>query len=160
MGKLLDHMESALTDAGWLFEPLDGLAGLRTIVETSTAQWPVLVLEYAEEQQVVTYSVMPASTPPSKLLVMMEFITRVNYDLPVGNFELDLDDGEVRFKNAIDLEGGELTDEMANVLLFTNVDTMAHYMPGLAAVLQGTASPAQALALCEAEDEDEDWLEA
>jgi len=33
-----------------------------------------------------------------------EFLTRANYGLNIGNFEMDFQDGEIRFKTAIDVE--------------------------------------------------------
>ncbi len=36
--------------------------------------------------------------PPNKLSLMSEMITKINYGLILGNFELNFEDGELRFK--------------------------------------------------------------
>ena len=39
-----------------------------------------------------------------------KYLTIANYGIPIGNFELDLSDGEVRFKVAVDCTDGALSD--------------------------------------------------
>jgi hypothetical protein len=43
-----------------------------------------------------------------------------NYDMIIGNFELDLRDGEVRYKTSIDFEGDRLSFAYINNLVYTN----------------------------------------
>ncbi|HQR44383.1 MAG TPA: hypothetical protein PLX97_16920, partial [Gemmatales bacterium] len=58
------------------------------------------------------------------------------------NYEMDMNDGEVRFKTSIDAEGGELTKPMIDNLLRSNLISMDRYFPGLMAVLYSDRSPA------------------
>ena len=37
-------------------------------------------------------------------------INRVNWDLMIGNFEMNHDDGQVRFRSSVDFSGGELKE--------------------------------------------------
>lgn len=43
---------------------------------------------------------------------MAEFVCRANYGLVSGNFELDMRDGEIRFKRFAECEGITPTSEM------------------------------------------------
>jgi hypothetical protein len=55
----------------------------------------------------------------------------------IGNFELDFDDGEVRYKTSIDIEGGELTAKMIENLLRANLSTMNRYFTGMMELIYG-----------------------
>ena len=68
---------------------------------------------------------------------MAEFITRVNYGMVLGNFEMDYDDGEIRFKTSIDLEGAMLTDDLVKPLVYANCLMMDKYLPGIMQVISG-----------------------
>jgi len=49
---------------------------------------------------------------PAKRSLAAEFIHRINYAQPIGNWAIDLDSGDVRFKNGVYFRGGELTENM------------------------------------------------
>lgn len=84
--------------------------------------------------------------------MVAEYLTRANYGLPLGNFEMDFSDGEVRFKTSLDVEGEEymLTPAMIKSLVYSNVLTMDRYLAGMMAVIYGDASPEQEIAKAEA----------
>jgi hypothetical protein len=48
---------------------------------------------------------------------MAEYLTRANYGLILGNFAMDMADGEVHYKVSVDFEDGLLSPKMANNML-------------------------------------------
>lgn len=97
-------------------------------------------------EQFLFYVVMPVRAPAERRLPMAEFITRANYGLRIGNFEMDFDDGEVRYKASLDFEGEALTDNFIRGVVYPAVQTMDRYLPGLLAVIYGGKTPEQAVA--------------
>jgi hypothetical protein len=83
------------------------------------------------------YSLSPLTVPEPRRAAVADYLTRANWGLVVGNFELDLGDGEVRLKTSIDFEGGELTPPLIRNLILANVRVMDLYLPGLAATVEG-----------------------
>jgi hypothetical protein len=77
-------------------------------------------------------------------------VCRANYGMIVGNFEIDLDDGEVRYKTSVDVEGVTATRQLIQNLVAPNVITMDRYLPGLLSVAFGGKHPAEAIAEIEA----------
>lgn len=67
----------------------------------------------------------------------------------IGAFEIDLDDGEVRFRTSIDLDGLELSDEALENLFGHNFHVMGTYLPAIVAVSAGKSEPADAIATVE-----------
>jgi hypothetical protein len=57
-------------------------------------------------------SYFPIKAPENKRLEAMEFITRANYGAIIGNFEMDISDGEITYKTSLDVEGAELTETL------------------------------------------------
>lgn len=47
----------------------------------------------------------------------MLLIIQINYDMLIGNLELDVNDGEIRYKNAIDVEAFGIDDDIIEHLL-------------------------------------------
>jgi hypothetical protein len=100
-----------------------------------------------EERSIVRYLVfLEGKIPEPRRREVMEFLTRANYGLLLGNFEMDLSDGEVRFRCSATMEGAELSYEQHRNMLYVSVGIMDRYLPGLQRVVQGTADPAAAIA--------------
>ena len=82
-----------------------------------------------EEQQFLFYSNCPDRVPEDRLPEISELLTRANQALAIGNFDLDLDDGKIRFRTSIDVEGDRLTVALVRQLVAANVSTMDLYLP-------------------------------
>jgi hypothetical protein len=65
---------------------------------------------------------------------------------------MDFDDGEIRYKTSIDVEGDLLTTDLIKQLVYANIMMMDHYLPGIQAVIDGTMSPKQAIQAIEKSD--------
>lgn len=100
------------------------------------------------------YSIFPETAPEEQRLAMAEFMTRVNYTLTVGNFEMDFSDGEIRLKTSIDVEGDRLSMALFRQLTVANVTMMDRYLPGIKAIIKGDLSPEQASAQIESSIEE------
>jgi hypothetical protein len=99
---------------------------------------------------VAFYAHVQRRVPDEKRPALTEYLTRANYGLWLGNFELDLRDGEIRYKTSLHLADGELTAEMLAALLRVNGDTLDRYLPGIMSMLWNDLSAEDALGLTEA----------
>ena len=79
----------------------------------------------------------------------MEFITRANYGLVIGNFEMDLKDGEIRYHTSHLMKEGQLDDETIQRLFSTAMGTADRYFPALMRVLFAGETPEDAVDLAE-----------
>ena len=118
---------------------------LQLAFQGTHGRWLCFAQAREESSQVVFYSVAPVQIPEDKRVAVAEYITRANYGLIIGNFELDFIDGELRYKTSLDAEGTPLTTELLQPVTFANVSTMDRYLPGLMAVLYGNVSPQTAI---------------
>jgi hypothetical protein len=125
----------------WPFVPLPGEPVIRTDYRGQHGQWICYARIEEDERRVVFYSVYPESIPQAKRAAVAEYLTRINYGLSVGNFEMDFDDGEVRFRTGLDLEGINLQAELFRPLLLNNIHTMDKYLPGILRITQQGLPP-------------------
>lgn len=125
----------------WNFHWLDGMSVLSVPFTGKNGRWMCYAQAREEQEQFVYYSVCPVNVPKERLAVVAEFVTRANYGMIIGNFELDYSDGEVRYKTSIDVEGDDLSAALVRQLVYANVIVMDRYLPGLMAVIYGEANP-------------------
>ncbi len=151
MGQLYNAVVDYLTEDGWHFGVAQEDVALHFGFQGRNNLWQCLCIVDEDKGFVRFYSIAPVIVPEESRGAVSEFLTRANYGLPLGNFEMDYRDGEVRFKTSIDVEGGELTPTMIENLLKSNLTTMDQYLPGLMRVLYGNVAPAAAVEAIESE---------
>ncbi|MNQ94553.1 hypothetical protein D3C85_1100740 [compost metagenome] len=89
--------------------------------------WIVLVRVEAEQQVCIVYSIYPQAVPEEHRTDVAVFLTQENYDLAVGNFEMDTEDGELRYRTSVDAENAQFTTELFARMLTTNVEIVDYY---------------------------------
>lgn len=145
MGRILDAAAKFLTDDSWPFSRVEGRPVFKTAFEGKNGQFTCYAQERAEQDQFVFYSVFPVRAPENRLADIAEFITRANFGMIIGNFELDYADGEIRYKTSVDVEDAELVQPILRHLVYANVLTIDKYFPGLMRVLYAGIAPQDAI---------------
>jgi hypothetical protein len=110
-------------------------------------EWPVVFTPLEDAQQLLVHSVIQEAVPRDRLDATARYLTRANFGLVLGNFELDLDDGEVRYKTSIDVEDDAISDALIDHLVAASITVTDRYLPGLRAVIGGADPDATAAAI-------------
>lgn len=118
---------------------------LRLIFSGHNGTWNCYVKLTSLAGQVIFYSICPVEVPESQRLRMSEFLTRANWGLIQGNFEMDWDTGNIRFKTSLDTQGSALTFNLCEPIIFSNVLIVDQYLLGIKALLEEPLSPMEAL---------------
>ena len=138
-----------LTQEGWPCEQVGEEMLLRSLFKGNNGEWICYAHCRPQEAQTLIYSVAPVRVPAVLRSAAAEYVTRVNWGLLVGNFELDYSDGEVRFKTSIQLSSTPLTHDLLRSLIMGNVAVMDKYLPGLLAVVGLQQTPLEAITAVE-----------
>ena len=145
MNVLINIAQACLADLKLETRRVKDLPILNLTVQSPNGKLDMFVHAHEDSQRLLVYSrPQGINLKPTDIAAMAEFLTRANYGLPLGNFELDMNDGEINFKNSIDVNGGDLTQEMVKTLVIFSIECVNRYLPGMRAVLEG-ASAKQAL---------------
>ena len=143
MAKILDALTQHCTEEGWRFDPVPDRPAIRLSFSGKHGRW----VTYASERlpsgtprQALVYSVSSVNVPEDRRGEVAEYLTRANYGMVMGNFEMDYSDGEVRYKTVLDIGDGELDPKALRPLFSENLRTFDRYFPGLMALLYGGVS--------------------
>jgi hypothetical protein len=141
----LEIVADFLEREGWPCERIGEQSLLRTRYQNSNAEWTCFAHTRSEFEQIVFYSIAPVRAPEVLRPAVVEYLTRANWGLILGNFEFDYGDGEVRFRTSIQLNGTPLTPSLLHPLIYGNVAVVSQYLPGLRAVIHLTQTPLAAI---------------
>jgi hypothetical protein len=144
-GPIFDDIVEFFTGDEWSPEQIEEQPVLKMDFEGDNGKWTCLAFAYDERERVVFTSILPVEVPEEKRREVAEFLTRANFGMEIGNFEMDFSDGSVQFRTSVDIEGGELTPKMIQNLAYVNVTVSDQYLPGLVMVVEGDASPEEAI---------------
>ena len=121
-------------------DPEDGVMLVDMTSEVGSWKMHIQITENEDVRLVVIHSELPAQIPEDNRSKVAELLTRINYGLVVGNFELGMDDGEVLFKTTLDLVDGELTQTMFERMFEINGHTFNEFFAKILGVgFQGVA---------------------
>ena len=133
-------VENFLQEDQWPLTKLDNPSILQTVFQGDNGKWSCYAQVREAQRQLIFYSIAPINVEENKRLSMAEFITRINYTLSIGNFELDFDDGEIRYRTSLSLEESYLDSGLVKQLIYTNVLIMDKYLPSIMKVIYSDKS--------------------
>lgn len=149
MGRLYDTLVMFLQEDEWKFTRLEGEDTIVLTFNCANATYLCYAQARESQQQVVFYTIYPLRAPEEKRVQAAEFTARVNYGLVLGNLELDMNDGEVRYKTSADVGATPFTLPLLRSLMQINLSTADRYYPAFASMLYAGATPADAVASVE-----------
>ena len=152
MGRVFDSVIAFLQEDNWRYEEIPGEFVIRFTFTGKNARFECFGRANEEHEIFVFYTIIPIRAPESQRLLIVELFARINYGLNIGNFEMDMNDGEIRYKTSIDVEGGELASRMVETLIAVNISTTDRYFPSFADVMYAGAVPAEAVTRIERPD--------
>jgi hypothetical protein len=133
-------VEQVLTEAGFTFERVEEDDGsinyVSPVVDGSLVC--ATVLRYSKPlERLVFYVIFGPKAKKAQRAELAEFLTRANWGLGDGNFEMDWDTGEVRFKVALDHTGTELSPLLVRNIILDALDNTEVYQEALGLVISG-----------------------
>lgn len=105
-----------------------------------SAQMLVLV----REDSFSTLTTLPLTADTDHRLATAEYLTRANFNLRNGNFELNMNDGEIRFKTYVHVGAGALDMSAARQAVLLPFLIIDKFGDGLLDVLFGFKTPREA----------------
>lgn len=147
MSELFDQINELLEDSDYDFQVADEEEVLRLAFESEAGQW-LTYLRVMSHGPCVVYGKPEFDVPAERRQAVADFITRVNFGILLGNFELDVGDGECRFKTAFDSDHGPVPAAIIVNSVEANLANMEKYLPGLEGLATGAMTLDEALVAC------------
>jgi hypothetical protein len=142
----LERVRRVLEELGW--EPQDGRTPRSYFVDFGEPHVPVssALAAITENEQFVFYLIFGVSAAPDVRDEAARFITRANYGLTIGGFELDYDDGQLQFRSSVDFEGVGLSEKLIANVILPATSAVDRFAEGLMDVLAGRKDAEEAIA--------------
>lgn len=112
----------------------------------------VFLLVDEEQESLLCNTHIRQKITHSKRLEVCDFMNRVNYELANGNFEMDMDNGEIRYRTFLDLADVEPSKDQVLNIVWNGVLGFDTYYPGLMKLLYENYSAEAAAAFCTEQD--------
>lgn len=150
--EIADAIRNFLDEADWhySFDEENGIFrfGIRLPGKMKHVQYAVVI--YERDYNVYAISPLAADLDdPEQMRQMAEFICRANYGLRDGNFEMDFNDGELRYKCYMNCNGAFPTKNMVSASVYRPFTMFKSYNKGILQILFAGMSAADAIELCE-----------
>lgn len=130
---------------GWPISRHDTLPVVRMEFAADNAEGTMFVQITPGRRRVVAYAALPDRVPPERRADVGELLIRANGALSIGNFDLDLDEGEIRFRSGLDLGATVLTDDLIDPLVQSCLVSVGDVAPAIAEVIAGRRRPEEAI---------------
>lgn len=149
---MIETINTVLNERKWNFQKFDEenrtIFRLGIALENGKAD---LVIDAREkDKRVIIYVAGPVNAPENRRVILAEFLARANYGLIIGNFEMDFNDGEVRYKSSYIYDDVFPTSgDVFEKTMFAAINTFDRYLPGIMVLLFGNVTPADAIAQIE-----------
>ncbi|MBN1202725.1 MAG: YbjN domain-containing protein [Anaerolineae bacterium] len=140
-----ETLREFLTQDEWHPQQIEGKHVYRMLFVGKNADLRCYAQIIVHMEQLLFYAVAPTRVPEEVRPAVAEFLSRANYGMHIGNFELDYSDGEVRYKSSLDFEGEALTPNLIRHAIYPAVLIMDRYLPGLMSVVYGGRTPFEAI---------------
>ena len=99
----------------------------------------------------VVYTFFPINVPENRRSAVSEFLTRANYGLLNGNFEMDFEDGEIRYKVMTRCGDIDYDPDSMEFIVDCGFMMFERYGHALLSVIYGNVDPKQAVEAAENE---------
>ena len=145
---IADEIRGFLLDDDWKFDFDEEKGVFRFGVNIDGKMKHVNYFVPVRDDSYTVYAISPVSLQVMNAIT--EFICRANYGLRNGNFEVDMRDGEIRYKVFVDCDGGQIpTRDIIRGSIIIPAMMFERYSPGILAVIFAGKSAAEAIEPCE-----------
>lgn len=142
---LISHMEEE--EYKYEFDKENGLINMSFKIKSKLGRVKFVLNIFKDFY--VSYAHIDLNADEDSRKEVAEYLTRANYGMSLGNFELDMSDGEIRYKVAIDCDHCQLSSQMIEDSLYNPILMFQRYGDEMIKVMMGTESAEEAIKIAE-----------
>ena len=143
---LLAIIEKHLTEDEWAyFRSSEYPDEIHVPVNGKAGRFACTFRVIQEKDLMFFYVYVSTKAPEGRRKEVVEYITRANFGSYIGNFEMNMETGDIRYKVSLDVEGGTVSTAMIKNMLSAGVSVVDRYHNGLMEVMVSHAIPATAV---------------
>jgi hypothetical protein len=153
-GPVYRTITAYLDEIGWQYAEVGDEVTVALSFQGSEHEWRCVAQALEGRSIALFYSLAPGEVPEGRRSKVAELVARANYGMLEGAFELNVDDGELRFRTSavlgrldgeVDFAPGGLASSLVAEAVEANVFTMDVYLGAFVRVVAGEATPEEAI---------------
>jgi len=148
----INIIKNVLKNQEWQFTQVKGKNILLFGIGGKNGNFQCIADLIEEENRLIFFSVYGANTPANKRQDMLQLLNELNYKLFFANFEMDLQDGEIRLRISTSFKHIKLNKDFIEELILSNIVTMDKSLPSIVGLMFGEISVEKALELSNQEE--------
>jgi len=149
MPEALEQVVELFRAKDWKFEVDEENDLVRLGIQGENGDWQVMAGASEDDSAFLMFSFFPQKCPAQRRGACAELLSRINFGMMVGCFDMDCDSGRIHFKTTLPFAQGALDPELLNNVVMFNLACMDRILPAIMSVIYAGTSPAKALATVE-----------
>lgn len=141
---MLEKIINFISEKKWRFTLVEEDSRIAISISGNNGTFQCIADAKEDEERFIFLSICSANVPNDKRVVMSELLTRINYGSFLGNFEMDYEDGEIRYKTSICCKSSELTINIIEHIIMANIVMMDTSLIGIMKLIYGDISAKEA----------------
>lgn len=129
---------------GWSYVPVENETAVILGIKGENGNFECLAEVNEVNNSFIFFSIFNENIPEGKRSEVSELLTRLNYGKFQGNFEMDFEDGELRYKTSIYYGSQGLNLDVIENMVLTNIATMDRSISGFMRLIYGNINPLDA----------------
>lgn len=116
----------------------------RSIFRTGMGMGPIGKLDIViliRKDYYLVYAIFSSNAEEAQYVRVSEYLHRANYGLNNGNFEMDFEDGEIRYKTYVNFDGLQLSKEVVRDSILIPIFMFDRYGKNLVRLMLGESDP-------------------
>ena len=146
----LAHFIEFFNKQGWSYNQASDKPVIHTGFNGDNGHWNCVAVAGPQDSYLLFLSLLPCKAVRASTSRLRELLTRINFGLTQGCFEMDFEDGEIRFRTSTPVACTDVSPEVVEHLVFSNLCTVDRFFGAIMKVLYAEVSPKTALKLATA----------
>lgn len=140
--QLYQRIAEFLDEDGWKYRFREDNGIICSGFQLENALGAVPLFVDVRSDKYIVFAVPRVKCEPENRFELAEFLTRINYRMIFGDFEMDFSYGKVRFRFPVDCDGVAPSDAMIKRSILMTAAMMNKYGNAICAVMNGVSAEA------------------
>lgn len=140
--QLYQRIAEFLDEDGWKYRFREDNGIICSGFRLDNALGAVPLFVDVRSDKYIVFAVPRVKCEPENRFELAEFLTRINYRMIFGDFEMDFSYGKVRFRFPVDCDGAAPSDAMIKRSILMTAAMMNKYGNAICAVMNGVSAEA------------------
>jgi len=136
-----------LKEKDWIYSPIENKTVVILGISGSNGKFQCVIDVRENENKIIFFSIFGSNVPENKRVGMAELLTRLNYEQFIGNFDMDFETGQVRYKTSLFYGKSLVDNDIIDNLIMTNITAMDISLDVLMQYIYGDLIPQEAYSI-------------